>query len=360
LADQALSQRDLIDGWPNGAKISVLIVDDSVVVRTMIGQMLDEHPEFTVVGQADRAERAIGWLSDNHADIILLDIEMPDRDGLSALPDVLAAGRGSRVVMVSSSTAQGAAITLRALAAGAADAIAKPSVGTLGRHFAADLIERLLRIGRSAIGKSTRHERGFNLRECSLAPISCVAIGASTGGVHALSVFFAALPRSFDAPILITQHLPAAFMPFFAGQLETMSGRQCRVAQTGVPIVRGAVYVAPGDRHLCCERSREGIVTRLCSGTVANHNLPSVDPMFSTMAETFSSTCVGIVLSGMGRDGVEGAAVLASQHADVLVQDAESSVVWGMPGVIASSGLASLCAPPGALAEHLMSRGAAQ
>lgn len=340
------------------AKIHILIVDDSVVVRTMLARMLTEHPAFAVVGQVDRAERAIDWLRHNRVDIVLLDIEMPDRDGLAALPDVIAAGRGARIVMVSSSTARGASVTLRALAEGAADAVAKPGVGALGRHFAIDLIERLLRIGPADHHGRKRQGADFPLREVSTGPVSCVAIGASTGGLHALAAFFSALPCEFDAPIMVTQHLPATFMPFFAVQLSTMSGRPCTVARDDAVAQPGSIYIAPGDAHLMCGRRGSQIVTRLSSGAVANHSLPSVDPMFASLATAFGNRGVGVVLSGMGRDGFEGAALLAAEGADVIVQDAASSVIWGMPGAVARAGLASYCAPADALARHIARRGA--
>jgi two-component system chemotaxis response regulator CheB len=339
-------------------KIKILIVDDSVVVRTMLARMLEEHFAFAVVGQVDRAERAIDWLSKNRADIVLLDIVMPDRDGLAALPDVIAAGRGARIVMVSSSTAQGASVTLRALAGGAADAVAKPNVGALGRHFAVDLIERLLRIGSTASSHPSNFEERVRLREVATGLIPIVAIGSSTGGLHGLTTFFASLPLTFDAPILVTQHLPAAFMPFFADQLATMSGRPCSVACDGAIAAEGAVYVAPGNAHLICERRNSKILTRLHSGEVANHSLPSVDPMFASVATAFGSSGIGVVLSGMGRDGAEGAALLAGAGADVIVQDEASSVIWGMPGAVARAGLASLCGPADALARHIVRRGA--
>ncbi|AYJ87557.1 chemotaxis-specific protein-glutamate methyltransferase CheB [Sphingomonas paeninsulae] len=338
--------------------MKILIVDDSVVVRTMLARMLEEHSAFAVVGQVDRAERAIDWLSQNRVDIVLLDIEMPDRDGLAALPDVIAAGRGARIVMVSSSTAQGASVTLQALADGAADAVAKPNVGALGRHFAVDLIERLLRIGSADCSNPSTAAERFKLREVATGSIPIVAIGSSTGGLHALTTFFAAMPLAFDAPILVTQHLPAAFMPFFADQLATMSGRPCSVARDGAVAAEGAVYVAPGDAHLICERRGSKILTRLHSGEVANRSLPSIDPMFASVATAFGSSGIGVVLSGMGRDGAEGAALLAGAGADVIVQDEASSVIWGMPGAVARAGLASLCGPADALARHIVRRGA--
>jgi two-component system chemotaxis response regulator CheB len=341
----------------NQDKIKILIVDDSMVVRTMLARIMEEHTAFAVVGCFDRAERAIAWLKLNNVDIILLDIEMPDRDGLAALPDIIAACRGARIVMVSSFTAQGASVTLRALAGGAADAIAKPNVGGLGRQFGNDLIDRLLRIGSSPQPASASTQQEFVLRRLATGPVSVVAIGSSTGGIHALARFFAVLPLTFDAPILVTQHLPASFMPFFAGQLAMMSQRPCSVARDGAGAAKGAIYVAPGTAHLMCERRGPKVVLRLQSEEVSNHSLPSVDPMLASVAAAFGPTGVGMVLSGMGRDGAKGAALLARAGADVIVQDEATSVIWGMPGAVARAGSASMCAPAEELARHLVGRG---
>lgn len=323
----------------------------------MLVRMLEDHPALTVAGQVDRASRAIDWLETGSTDIILLDIEMPDRDGLTALPDIIAAANGARIVMVSSSTAAGATVTLRALALGATDAIAKPSAGALGQEFASELIAKLVRLGRSDRETQASAHPVLSCRKAAAGPVAAVAIGASTGGLHALSAFFAALPLSFDAPILVTQHLPSPFMPFFADQLAAISGRACSVARDGEALRRGIVLVAPGDAHLSCERQGSTVVARLLSGAVVNRNLPSVDPMFAGMAGTYGSKGVAVVLSGMGRDGAEGAALVAALGADVLVQDPGSAVVWGMPGTVARRELASMIASPARLAAYLAARG---
>lgn len=333
-------------------------MDDSIVVRMMLSRMLEDHPAFLVVGRLDRAERAIDWLRSETADIVLLDVEMPDRDGLAALPDIIAAGRGARIVMVSSSTARGASVTLRALANGAADAIAKPEIGALSRRFGGELIDCLLRVGTVHQTQTAAAGQSFTLRPPATGAVSIVAIGSSTGGLLALSTFFAALPLTFDAPILVTQHLPASFMPFFADQLSLMSRRPCSVARDGAEAVKGALYVAPGTAHLMCEKIGPKTILRLQTNSVANHSLPSVDPMFASIAAAFGREGVGIVFSGMGRDGADGASALADVDADVIVQDEVSSVIWGMPGAVALAGMASLCAPADDMARYLVRRGA--
>jgi two-component system chemotaxis response regulator CheB len=187
-------------------------------------------------------------------------------------------------------------------------------------------------------------------------PIACLGIGASTGGLHALSAFFGALPAGFTAPVLVTQHLPASFMPYFAAQLRDIAGRPTVVAQEGAPLRRGEILVAPGDAHIRLIRSGADVRIRLDRAPVANGCFPSVDPMFEAMAAIYGPTAVGVVLSGMGSDGSAGAAVLAEAGGEILAQDQESSVVWGMPGVVATAGLASAVLPPGRIARYIAAR----
>ena len=183
-----------------------------------------------------------------------------------------------------------------------------------------------------------------------------MAIGASTGGLHALSDLLRALPPSFGAPILITQHLPQSFMNIFATQVQEMSGRPTSVARVGLPLARGRILVAPGDGHLSVEMSGGMPRVRITAERAPSGCLPSVDPMLASVAEAFGRTAIGVVLSGMGRDGLIGAEVLAHAGADVFVQDRTSSVVWGMPGAVAQAGLATAMLPPFQIADLLARR----
>jgi two-component system, chemotaxis family, protein-glutamate methylesterase/glutaminase len=335
----------------------IIVIDDSMVARASITHSLAKEPDFAVCGAFDRAERGLHWLASNSCDLILLDIQMPGRSGLAALPDLIAASGDARIVIVSSIAAEGASATLRALSLGAADVIAKPQGGSIGRQFGLDLANRLRGL---AIETQPVPERPAMLamRDAPDTPIGCVAVGASTGGIHALAKLLAALPQAFDAPILVTQHLPPPFMPFFADQLATIAGRPCHVARDGEALVRGAILVAPGNAHLSVKRARHGVITVLKSHATPSRCLPSVDPMFEGLAETFGAAGAGVVLSGMGRDGAIGAARLAASGGTLLVQDIETATIWGMPGSVARAGLASLIAPPERLAEHLAWRGA--
>ncbi len=183
------------------------------------------------------------------------------------------------------------------------------------------------------------------------------ALAHRPAGVHALSEFFAALPRDFATPILVTQHLPAPFMPFFADQLQEMTGRPARVAAPGMQPNPGEILLAPGDAHLTLVRTGRVVHVRLERGRAASGCLPSVDPMLASIGRLFGAAALGVVLSGMGRDGATGAEQLVKAGGAVLVQDAATSVVWGMPGVIANAGIAHAVAPPAELARRVATWG---
>lgn len=322
----------------------ILIVDDSVVARAVITKMIEAEPRFAVAGAVADAHAALDFLQRETVDVILLDIEMPGVDGLTALPDLLACGRGARVIVVSSSCAEGAAATIQALTLGAADTLVKPGLGNLVGKFGDTLTEKIARLFDADDVGTNRLLPPSPAGAASEFDI--VAIGASTGGIHALSQMLRAVPPSFQAPMLITQHLPASFMPYFAAQIAVLAGRPCEVAQEHLRIKPGRIVVAPGDAHLRCARYGDAVVVRLTHERVASGCLPSVDPMFASVAETFGARALGVVLSGMGRDGALGAAQLSHAGGALVVQDKASSVVWGMPGAVAQGGLAQAVLPP--------------
>ena len=343
---------------PAKRPIRLLIVDDSAVARAVFTRMVGDRPEFELAATVPSASAALVFLATQRVDIILLDIEMPGRDGLSALPELIVASGGARVLIVSSSAEQGAEATIRALTLGAADTLAKPGAGTFGGRFSDILTEKLLKIGHApedaaAAERVRDHGRSVKLRGLSDNRIACLAIGASTGGLHALADLLRGLPPSFGAPILITQHLPPSFMGIFAGQVQEMSGRQASVARAGMPLARGRVLIAPGEGHLCVELSGGMPRVRITTERAESGCLPSVDPMLASVAQVFGASGVGVVLSGMGRDGLRGAERMAAAGADLFVQDRDSSVVWGMPGAVATAGLASAMLPPFQIADLL-------
>lgn len=351
-----------------GRRFRLLIVDDSAVARAVLTRMIEPNDYFEIVGAVSGAGEALALLESRSVDVILLDIEMPGRNGIAALPDLIAKSRGARVLIVSAHAEDGAAATVEALALGAADTLAKPGRGSFGGRFAEILAERLLRLGLAGPDPSASPSPGApatpvppaNLRIVS-APdaVECIAIGGSTGGVHAVSALLGALPRRVEAPILITQHLPASFMPFFAAQMQTASGRPAVVAREGMALQPGRIHVAPGNAHLCVTSEQGRGIVRLSRAAAISGCMPSVDPMFDSLAEAFGSRVLAVVLSGMGRDGAVGAERLAAQGAEILVQDIDSSVVWGMPGAIARAGLASAVLPPVELARAVARRASA-
>ncbi len=346
---------------PPARPIRLLIVDDSAVARAVFARMIGGRSEFEITATVASADAALAVLAHNQVDIILLDIEMPGQDGLTALPGLLAASRGARVLIVSSSAEEGAAATVQALTLGAADTLAKPGASAFGGSFADTLAEKLIRIGHAPAAGANGARLGeplppFRLRPMGDARVGCVAIGASTGGMHALSDLLRALPSRFAAPILITQHLPPTFMPIFAAQVADMSGRPTAVARPGMALARGRILVAPGDGHLTVELSGGMPRVRITQDRAESGCSPSVDPMFASVAEVFGAGALGIVLSGMGRDGLRGAERLAAIGADIFVQDRDTSVVWGMPGVVAMANLASLVLPPARIAEAIARR----
>jgi two-component system chemotaxis response regulator CheB len=337
-----------------------MIVDDSTVARAVLSRMLASEPDFEVVALAGNAGEALDALKSVSVDAILLDVEMPGTSGIEALPDIIRAGAGARVLVVSSMAEDGAEVTVRALAQGAADTLPKPgSSSPFGGRFAQVLGDRLRRIGRArppAMVAQAEPASPIRLRAGLERPLGCVALGASTGGLHALIGFLGGLPARIDAPILVTQHLPTIFMPYFARQLEAACGRKVHVAEDGRKLENEVVFVAPGDAHLCLDRAGGEVRVKLDRRRAPSGCCPSVDPMLAAVAEVYGDTGAGVMLSGMGRDGLAGARTLVEAGGVMLAQDEFSSAIWGMPRCVAEAGLASAVLPPRELARRIALR----
>ncbi|WP_330999399.1 chemotaxis protein CheB [Sphingomonas sp. IC-56] len=333
----------------------MLIIDDSLVARSVLGRMVATSGRFEVAAALSGVPAALDYLQANRVDLILLDIDMPGIDGLTALPDVIQAGRGAKVLIVSSSADEGAAASVQALALGAADTLVKPGIGAFGGRFSDVLCERLARLldSPAEIPVSLTKSPG---PVATPGDFDVVAIGASTGGIHALGHLLRGIPQDFRVPILVTQHLPISFMGYFAAQLAVLGGRPCDVATDRMRLRPGRIIIAPGDAHMRVARMTDGVAIRLTEERSRSGCMPSVDPMFETIAEVFGARALGVVLSGMGRDGSEGAKMLFERGGRVFVQDRETSVVWGMPGAVAKGGYATAVLPPDEIGQ-LIARG---
>lgn len=345
-------------------RLRLLLVDDSVVARAVLSRMVEADGGFEIAGVAGTAEDAIAALAHVEVDIVLLDLEMPGAGGLKSIPDILRVARGARIMIVSSMVEEGAEDTVAALALGAADTLPKPGTGRFNGRFSEILLARLRALG--AADESGRGDRrttiarpqpsGPSLRSMSNEPLKLLALGASTGGIHALGLFFQNLPRRIGIPILITQHLPAAFLTVFARQLGVAAGRPAVIAEDGMMLRDDVLTIAPGDAHMAVEDTGHGLAVRLLGHAASSGCMPSVDPMFASMARVLGPHGLGVVLTGMGRDGFEGATKLVACGGAVLAQDQGSSAVWGMPRAIADGGLAAAILPPDKLARRVAVR----
>ncbi|HYI43319.1 MAG TPA: chemotaxis-specific protein-glutamate methyltransferase CheB [Sphingomicrobium sp.] len=340
--------------------IRVMLVDDSAIARAVLARMIETDPNFKVVAVAGTAEDAIDSLQSVQVDTVVLDLQMPGAGGLALIPKIIEAANGARVMIVSSLAEEGAEQTIAALAHGAADAIPKPGTGRFNGRFSQVLLERLKALGYADEAEPLPQPiklQGFApLRAMPADPIGVLAIGASTGGIHALTALFKALPPRLDVPILVTQHLPVPFMTVFARQLTVASGREVVVASDGVALLPDRILMAPGDAHLTVEPSGGGHAVRLTRERVRSGCMPSLDPMLASVGAHFGARGLGVVLTGMGRDGVDGASRLIACGGSVLAQDEASSAVWGMPRAIVEAGLACAVMPPEKIARRIASR----
>ncbi len=334
--------------------IRVMLVDDSIVARSIFARVLNRHDQIEVICEAEDSESALAHLDDKDVDIILLDIEMPKRSGLDALPDIQAKANGARILVVSAFAEENGPAAIQALSLGACDTLAKPGRSGFSGRFSEILIDKVVRLGRSGRGRNdAAYAAQLAVEYQQIVRPSCIAIGSSTGGIPPIYEIVRNLDPALDCPIFITQHLPEAFMSFFARQLDGLTARTVKVAEKGEAIKRNHIYIAPGDAHLVCRRDRRGVVLDHMSNYSASRYCPSVDAMFESIAKAYGAGSMGIILSGMGNDGAKGAKCVADAGGSVLVQDMESSVVWGMPGAVARDGFATAILAPVQMTELL-------
>lgn len=353
---------------PSSDAIRVMLVDDSAVVRGMVARWLGSEPGIAVVASCLNGKIAVESVEKAQPDIIVLDIEMPEMDGLTALPLLLKRAPKARVVMASTLTLRNAEVSLRALSMGATDTIAKPSsVATpdAGETFRRELISKIRGLGatrpKTALTPSLAGPASTpspvgppKLRPFSTVRPRILCIGSSTGGPQALNVVFAALPAQLGVPILVTQHMPPTFTQILAKHLGGVCGRPSSEAQHGMALQPDHLYVAPGDRHLTLRRDDRGVATCVLTQDPPEHFCrPAVDPMFRSAAKAFGRETLGVVLTGMGADGRNGAQAIAAAGGATIVQDEATSIVWGMPGAVAQAGMASGIYPLNSIAGEI-------
>lgn len=345
-------------------KLRVLVVDDSLVVRRVLTEELAAQPDLEVAGTAATGRAALEKLALLDPDLVILDIEMPEMDGLTALTLLRRSHPRTPVIMFSSHTELGAAATLEALSRGATDFFAKPS-GPGGLEAArqvirAELVPAIRTLGRrppAPVGRAAPLPPPPVPRAPSVVSrVDVLAIGTSTGGPNALVELFAALPADFPVPILVVQHMPPTFTQLLAERLARNSAIPTAEAQAGLPLERGRAWVAPGDYHLSVERDGGRVRTRLSQDPPENACRPAFDPLLRSVARCYGRHCLAVVLTGMGQDGLRGCETVRAAGGQVLAQDEATSVVWGMPGAVVKAGLADAVLPLGRIAGEIVQR----
>jgi two-component system chemotaxis response regulator CheB len=337
--------------------IRVLVVDDSAVVRHVLRKLIEEDPELQVAGVAAHGRIALAMLEQNVPDIVTLDIEMPELDGLATLLQLRKSYPTLPVIMFSTLTERGAVATLEALSLGATDYVTKPTAiastqDTLA-SIRSQLIPRIKALSRK-VSPRTFAPIAQTPIPLSRSPIEVVAIGASTGGPNALAELLGALPASFPVPIAIVQHMPPTFTRFLAERLSRLCRLPVREATEGSILLPGTVWIAAGDRHLVIAGKVGSPELRLLATPPENSCRPSVDVLFRSVAKVFASHILAIVMTGMGQDGLRGSIEVRASGGRVWAQDEATSVVWGMPGFVAQNGLAERVLPLPAIGPELV------
>lgn len=335
-------------------KIKVLLVDDSSVIRKVLGDMLRADPEIELIGTAVNGIACLNELTKAEPDVITLDIEMPELNGLDTVRAIRARGIQVPIIMCSSLTSEGAAVTLDALASGASDYVTKPSShGANTREvIGEELIRKIKGLAASGSGnnrakypssadESTRaHSPSLSLADPGLRAIKCVAIGVSTGGPNVLAQLLPLINKDLPVPILVAQHMPPLFTKMLAERLNEISNLAVVEASDREELAPGKIYLAPGGLHLQVRRLLGRVLAVTSDAPPENSCRPAVDPLFRSVAQIFGRHTLGVILTGMGQDGLKGCQQIKDAGGQILVQDRDSSAVWGMPGVVYQAGLA--------------------
>jgi two-component system chemotaxis response regulator CheB len=356
-----------------------MLVDDSVVIRGMISRWLGSEPDIVVAASLRTGLEAVNQVERINPDIAILDIEMPELDGISALPKLLAKKRNLIVIMASTLTRRNAEISFKALSLGASDYIPKPEstresgAAEIFRH---DLVQKIRHLGAKVRrSSSTAHVHAHSpaldhaprapaapaaaapivRRSLSMQAPRVLLIGSSTGGPQALMSLVAEIGPVIDRyPVLITQHMPPTFTTILAEHLARASSRPAREAVDGEAIKPGHIYLAPGGRHMRVARQGAGAVIALEDGPPINFCKPAVDPLFSSAIDVWQGSTLALILTGMGSDGMRGGKDIVAAGGSVIAQDEATSVVWGMPGAAANAGICAAVLPLNQIAPKLV------
>jgi two-component system chemotaxis response regulator CheB len=346
--------------------IRVMVVDDSVVVRKIVTDVLSEDPGTEVVGTAVNGKVALAKLDQLKPDLVTMDIEMPEMNGIEAVRGIRGGSVRNRIpiIMFSTLTERGATATLDALSAGANDYVTKPAnVGSVSQSMESvrqQLIPKIKALlGRPVQARAARAvpappPRPAPPRTTPAKQPAVLVIGSSTGGPEALARVLPALPASLPVPVLVVQHMPPVFTRQFAQRLDRLSALRVVEAVDGTPLTPGTVHLAPGDHHLVIRSTGRRLATALNQAPPENFCRPAVDPLFRSAVAAFDGAVLGVVLTGMGSDGRAGAGEIRAGGGHVVVQDQATSVVWGMPGAIAQAGLADEILPLDRIAEAIL------
>jgi two-component system chemotaxis response regulator CheB len=350
------------------SKIRVLIVDDSVVIRKIVADVLSSDSEIEVAGTAANGRICLAKIPQVNPDLITLDVEMPDMNGLDCLVAIRKLYPKLPVIMFSTLTERGAATTIEALARGASDYVTKPanvgSVGAAIQNLKTQLIPKIkMFCGRvAAVTPASLPARKLgpppvpSQPRSTGGPIDVVAIGVSTGGPNALMQLLPELPADFPVPIVIVQHMPPLFTRLLADRLNGQSHLTVREALPGSVVRPGEIWIAPGDWHMEVERRGGSVYLHTQQGPPENSCRPAVDVLFRSVARVYGSKVLGVILTGMGQDGLRGSREIHAAGGTVFAQDEATSVVWGMPGFVAQDGIASRVLPLPQIAAEIVRR----
>ena len=344
-------------------KVRLLIIDDAVVIRRLLAGCFDADPDIEVVGTAADGQIGLAKIEQLNPDVVTLDMEMPVMNGLQTLEAIRRTNRKLPVIMFSTLTERGAIATLDALARGASDYVTKPanmgSVGAAIQRVRDELIPKIRALCGRTSPKSLPPARPVVRavagvpRLGSNPPAGVLALGVSTGGPNALAALLPALTRDFPLPVVIVQHMPPLFTRMLAERIESVSGLKAREGVAGALLRPGEVWVAPGGLHMEVEPFGGGARLAIHDGPPENSCRPAVDVLFRSVARTYGSSALAVILTGMGHDGLNGCQHIREAGGRVFVQDEASSVVWGMPGAVALAGLAERILPLDGLATEI-------